>query len=219
MTMARSVRGPRSGGPLLAALLAVLAASASGCLGSGGQNEPIRFWVLGALPGPPDPVAEKRVLGLGPIDLPAHLDRPGIVTREGENRLRVAALDQWGEPLSRGVARVLSENFAVLDPGLETISFPWKGPVTPALQLAMNVTRFDARLGGEVELLVSWVITRTEDSAELALDSSWVKVSTSADDIAGVVSAMSRAVEQLSRELAPVVREAFARATPAPGES
>jgi uncharacterized lipoprotein YmbA len=201
-----------------AALALALALTATGCLSSGGRNQPIRYWVLEALPGPPEPSAERRLLGVGPIGVPAHLDRPGIVTREGENRLRVSSLDQWGEPLARGISRVLSENLSVLTPGLKTIEFPWRGPVAPPLQLAVSVTRLDARAGQEVELLVNWALTSTEDARELAIDSTWLREPTTEGGVEGVVAALSRALEKLSREIDPAIDAAFGQPDPPEAE-
>ncbi|MGH0033585.1 MAG: PqiC family protein [Myxococcota bacterium] len=209
----------RAARAMLASGVVLLVAWSSGCFGTTVRNEPIRYWVLDSLPGPPGTDGPRRVLGIGPVDLPAHLDRPGIVTREGENRLRVASLDQWGEPLKRGVKRVLSENLSVLQPGLKTLSFPWKGPVEPEIQLALSVTRLDARRDREVELLVSWVLRSTRDSKELVLETSWIKEPTTSDGVEGVVAALGRALERLSRELDPALRDAFARVgdrSPAP---
>ena len=95
-----------------------------GCMGLGQPGEPIRYWVLSALPDPdPGAVANARpTLHVGPLDLPPHLDRPGIVTRSGDHRLVVTSLDHWGEPLSKGIKRVLAENIMALLPGVTAVT-------------------------------------------------------------------------------------------------
>lgn len=203
----------------LAATLAVVAGlAAAGCLG-GRSGPAMRFWVLDALPGPPPAGGERRTLGVGPVEIPVHLDRAGIVTREGENRMKVAAFDQWGEPLARGIQRVVAENLSLLAPGLETVPFPWVGPVVPELQLALSVTRFDARRGGEVELLGSWALTRTADGSQVSAGSSFLREPVEGDGIGAVVAAMSRALADWSRQILPAVQAVPAAAAPAPAEA
>ena len=40
-------------------------------------------------------IAKKRLIGIGPLSLPALLDRRQIVTRAENNSLQMAEFDQW----------------------------------------------------------------------------------------------------------------------------
>jgi uncharacterized lipoprotein YmbA len=50
------------------------------------------------------------VLGVGPVRLPAYLDRREIVTRAGPARLEVASVDHWAAPLDVLFTSVLAED-------------------------------------------------------------------------------------------------------------
>jgi len=201
-----------------AAALALAASLAlSACFGAGSRNEPIRYWVLSALPGPPGASGERRTLAVGPVEIPDHLNRAGIVVRDGRNRLQVASLDQWGEPLVRGIQRVIAENLAVLSPQLETVTFPWWSPGEPDLQLSLAITRLDARPGREVELMANWVITHPADRSVLATGSTWLSEPVAEDDIEDVVAATSRLMERWSRELLAAIQALSSDGGNAPG--
>jgi len=200
----KSMRARRQG-PLLAVCWTL---GLAGCLSFGGPSPPIQYWILDSLPGPPATPAVERVVGVGPIALPAHLDRPNVTTRVDESRLVVSQNDLWAEPLVVGIQRVIAENLAVLNPGVKTITFPWSGPTTPELQVAVSVTRLDARPGGEVQLVAAWVLSQLAEHSELERGSSWIQIPVAGTSTGDVVTAISRAVEQLSRELAAAVERA-----------
>lgn len=184
-----------------AAAAAIFSASMLGCMGLGQPGQPIRYWVLGALPDtePTNEAAERPTLQVGPLDLPAHLDRPGIVTRTGDHRLVVAQFDHWGEPLPQGIKRVLAENIMAQLPGVTAVIFPWKGAGMPDYQLSLAVSRLDARRDGNVELFVSWGLQRQEDARDFGVWSERLVVPVEGDEIGDVVAAMSRALQELSR--------------------
>ena len=188
---------------LLLLALALLALSVEGCLFSRGSNPPARYWMLDSLPGPPSETAmdSLRILGVGPVSIPPHLDRPELVTRTGANELHVHARDFWAEPLRVSVKRVLAEDLTVLVPDLRTVLFPWKGPGRPDYQLAVEISRLDARPGGPVELLANYVLT-SEDGETLLVDTAWIRQAFEEDETAVIVAAVSKAVEVLSRKIA-----------------
>ena len=76
---------------------------------------------------------------MGPVLLPAHLDRPQIVTRASENRLVLAEFHKWGEPLNTNFARVLAEDLAVLLATERVAVFPWRRAVPVDYQLEVRV--------------------------------------------------------------------------------
>ena len=71
---------------------------------------PSRFYTLSSLPaaGPPPAGAATQILLIGTVELPQTLDRPQFVTRSGANKVDVAELDRWSEPLDGMVRRILA---------------------------------------------------------------------------------------------------------------
>lgn len=186
-----------------ALVLSALLIWMSGCAGS---STPARFYVL--TPRPEAAVAPAAAeaaysasLGVGPVRLPGLLDRPQIVTRRGADEIDRAEFDRWAEPLTDTVPRVLAENLAALW-GTDCVAiFPWDPAQAVQYQLVVNVIRFDGAMGGDVVLEARWRILAT-DGKELAVNRSVVTQPTGKTGYQAVVTAMSRALAALSREIA-----------------
>ena len=78
-----------------------LALSLSGCAGI---SPPTQFYTLadpGAVSSPvaPASVRSNAAIGVGPLRLPAMLDRPQIVTRKDDNRVDLAEFHRWAGEL------------------------------------------------------------------------------------------------------------------------
>ena len=181
----------------LIALVLVSAMLAAGCLGG---NAPTRFYVLA--PGEMTAVtAPALAVGLGPIGLAGYLDRPQIVTRPAADKIDLGEFDQWGEPLRDGVSRVLAEDLARQMPSAKISVFPWRGLEQIRYQVVVNVTRLDGPSGGDLTLEARW---RILDNAGKEMTAKTTRISepTGAAGYSPTVSAMSRALAALSREIA-----------------
>jgi uncharacterized protein len=181
----------------LIALALVGAMLAAGCLGG---NAPTRFYVLA--PGEMTAVTAPALsVGLGPIGLAGYLDRPQIVTRPAADKIDLGEFDQWGEPLRDGVSRVLAEDLARQMPSAKISVFPWRGLEQIRYQVIVNVTRLDGPSGGDLTLEARW---RILDNAGKEMTAKTTRISepTGAAGYSPTVSAMSRALAALSREIA-----------------
>jgi uncharacterized lipoprotein YmbA len=83
----------------------------------GGCATPLteRFYTLNAS-APPQPVAHpaRYRIAVGPVTVPALVDRPQIVLRAGANRVTIAEQSRWAEPLKDSIERVVAGNLALL---------------------------------------------------------------------------------------------------------
>ena len=96
---------------VLCNVIAALALVLTGC----SSTSPSRFFVLTSQDRLVAGHLQSDVsIGVGPIVLPHYLDRPQIVTRTGQNELRLAEFDRWAEPLTENVSRVLTEDLCKL---------------------------------------------------------------------------------------------------------
>ena len=176
------------------------------------SSAPTRFYVLSPLPGAK---AESQTLkdegciaiGIGPVELPAYLDRPQIVTRVSENELNLAEFDKWAEPLKENFSRVLVENLSTLLCADAISIFPWKGPTPIDYQVEVTVIRMDGNVGGNASLVARWVIFRENDRKMLLTRQSSFSRPLSSQGYKALVSAQSRAIADLSREIAEAIKE------------
>jgi uncharacterized lipoprotein YmbA len=177
-------------------------------------TQPTRFYTLSGLMTPPaDPTPDAPSLGfigVGPVTLPAYVDRPQIVRRAGATRVVLADFDSWIEPLDSMVPRVLVENLSLLLGTDDIWLLGQRRPPRLDYQVEVDVTRFDANAeSGDAVLDARWFIYGGADERLLASDRATIlERATPSDGLEGEVAAMSRAVGELSRELAEAIQAA-----------
>jgi uncharacterized lipoprotein YmbA len=142
---------------LLPGLLVLILA---GC--SIGQRSPeTRHYVL-ALPSDSGRISGPRAItgprvDIGPISLPAYLDREQIFIRQGgSTNVKLAEYDQWAESMSEGISRLLAEAVSVRLAGSGGAAQPLRAAGSPDWRLGVNVNRFDGAPGASVVLDADW---------------------------------------------------------------
>ncbi len=180
----------------------ITAALLAGCAGT---SPSVTFYTLNAVSGmqtdtPKDNLGENMVIGMGPVVLPGYLDRPQIVTREGQNQLHISEFHRWGNALTEDFSRVLAKNVSVLLSTNRVIVYPWSDDFPPDYQIRLDVERFDGRFGHSVSLDVRWSVTGREGK-DLIIRASAIQEPLSTGDHEGLVAAMSRAMATLSHEI------------------
>ncbi|MGY9015806.1 MAG: PqiC family protein [Rhodospirillales bacterium] len=186
-------------------LFAVTALMVSACGGT--ATPPPNFFVLST----PDGLEAERPakqgsadlsLGIGPIVLPPHLDRPQIVTKSTRHKLDLDEFNQWAEPLKDNFTRVLAENLSILL-GTDRIAiYPWRSSVPVGYQVSVEVVRFDGQLGGDSTLIVRWNIFGNGGRKILFTRRSVYTARSNGKSFEAMVSAMSDTVAAFSREIA-----------------
>ncbi|MDJ0949725.1 MAG: PqiC family protein [Alphaproteobacteria bacterium] len=173
------------------------------------ESQPSKFYVLsslkaseaGAVPGG----TQKKPLavGVGPITMPEYLDRPQVVTRSSPTKLSLAEFDRWAEPLTPLFTRVMVENMSVLLASERVYGLPRRSGGRLDYQVEIDVFRFDSDASGEVFLTARWTLYGTSRQRPLRIRQTTITESAgSAANVESLAAAMSRAVEQLSREIA-----------------
>ena len=183
----------------------------TGCVNLGeGTQEATKFYMLSPLstselkkdvPDDTKPVA----IGLGPVSFPEYLNRSQIVVRASRNQLQIAEFARWAEPLGENFSRVLAENLSVFLSTDRIIPYPRKKSMPTDYQVTVDVVRFDGTPGGNASLVARWTILG-DDGAKVL----WEKKSSFSEATGGrgyeeLVSAESRLVTALSREIAAAI--------------
>jgi uncharacterized lipoprotein YmbA len=170
-----------------------------------------RFYILSSLatPGPemkPLPGERCLSLGVGPIKIPDYLDRPQIVTRVAQDEIALAEFDRWAGNLKDNLTRVLANNLSTLLCTKNISLFPWVGGIPIDYRIEVEVIRMDGSLGGNVSLEAWWIILSGDKKQVLFAKKSNFTEATGGKDYKSLVSAQSRALEKLSREIAEAIR-------------
>jgi uncharacterized lipoprotein YmbA len=109
------------------------------------------------------------------LSVSEYLDQPELVVREGEAGLRYSPRNQWAEPLTDGLVRLL-RNRLTREPGISRVlPMGIESDRTPVLLVAVRVDRFEGEtLAGGMNRAVidaSWRIVRPDDRRGPALSS------------------------------------------------
>lgn len=187
----------------LAALLALAACA--------GRNAPIRFYMLEPLAGKAPaslPGEGLPPIGVGPVTMAAYLNRPQIVTRSEHNRLQINETRQWAENLRTAFPRVLVQDLAHLLGSDRVFSFPWRREARIRYQVVVDVDRFDGEQTRTAVLQANWYILDTSKNRIVAKHRTDIREPADGIGVDKLVEAQSRALGQLSRQIADAVRTA-----------
>ena len=152
------------------------------------------------------------ILGLGPIKLPAYLDRTEVVTQVKPNRLEVSEINHWAEPLKSNFTTVLGENLSTLLGTAQIVHFPWYSTTHLDYQLVAEVQRFDSDAQGNARLIAQWTIENPSTKKTLDRGESDLTASGASDADRSAV-ALSRVLADFSRQLATAIGQVNASGT------
>jgi uncharacterized lipoprotein YmbA len=189
-------------------LITFLAAMAwlAGCTGKSPKAD---FYTLGATPasGPPAALSQEIAVAVGPVTIPAELDRKQIVTRDADNRIIVAELSRWVGPLQDTITSVLTANLAARL-GTEKVAPHNRENLFPFTHhVVLNFNRFDGHPEGEVLLDVTWSIKKSGQSAPLIVQHTEIHEPVSTPDYTGLVAAQSKALAEISTLIADAFKQ------------
>jgi uncharacterized lipoprotein YmbA len=144
-------------------------------------------------------------VGVGPVTIPAYLDRNEMIVREAQNRMRIDPLHFWGAPLKDEAQRVLGENLSRLLRTERISTWPWSKNAEITVRVSVQVLQFEPVAGRGVVLVARWQL--------LSPDAAKVLVARQSEIVEPVIAgpgpqaeSMSRALGRLSSEIATEIR-------------
>jgi len=155
------------------------------------------------------PVAADRTrvsLCVGPLLVPAYLDRLPMCVRDSANEVSYAEFHRWAEPLEDGIGRVLLGNLAQLLDTARIDLFPWKSPAPADYQVRIMLIRFDGAPGEQAVLKALWSISAAGQETPVFETISAIVEPVEANNYKALVQAQNRALERLSREIAAAIQ-------------
>ena len=176
-------RLPRTLAALLAASL-LLAACAS--------TPATQFYTLEALSAS-GTFTSTSAVRIGHVTVPELVDRPQMVLRSGTNQVNLLEQRRWAESLRSAIARVVAANLAV----------PGSTATTATTTVDIDVDRFDSQLGVAIDLSATWRIRPATGSMRSG-SMRWHEP-VLGNDYADLAAAHSRALAELSRQIATAV--------------
>ncbi len=176
-----------------------------------GTTAPSRFYILQSMTADAARTEAGRVerdiaVGVGPVELSRHLDRPQIVIRAEGNEVSFAEFDRWAEPLNENISRVLSENLSILLSTDRVSEFPWKSSTLIDYRVEATLQRFDVSPEGNTTLIANWTILEGKGTQVLLKRRSVIRSSATGQGYKAKVLAMNSTLSDLSREIAAAIK-------------
>ena len=181
---------------IIAGVLALLVA---GCSSSAS-----RFYTLNATP---TPAASPSTLSVsvGPVSIPAAVDRPQIVATVGPNQVRLDEFNRWDAPLQNTIARVVAENLVTMLGTPRVTMFPQTLSAEADYRVAIEVQRFESAPGNAATFDAVWTVTRAKDG-KFQTGRTTAREPAPERGYDALAAAHSRAVARLSQDIADAVR-------------
>jgi len=182
------------------AFVCILIVLGAGCAAS----PPSRYYTLRAASGPTAPSSNFSI-AVGPVSVPAVVDRPQIVVDIGPNQVRLEEFNRWAAPLQSNIARVVADNLVVFL-GTPRVTVSTQGLGADAdYRAAIEVQSFQSSPGESAALDAVWTVRRTKDGkAETGRTAARETVQERGYD--ALAAAHSRALARLSQDIANAVR-------------
>ena len=188
-------------------MLCALGALIAGCV----STPESRFFTLNATMNHAVESSSMSVV-VGPVSVPAEVDRPQIVVSTGPNQVTLEEYNRWASPLANNISRVVAENLVDLLGTHRVSLFQQSIPVDGDFRVAIEVQTFDSAPGDAATLNAVWVVRRARDGKS-DTGRTTVREATADKSYEALAAAHSRAVYRMSQDIAGAVR-ALSRATP-----
>jgi uncharacterized lipoprotein YmbA len=179
----------------------------AGCLG--GSSPAVRFYVLSPITETPATDPEKPLaIEISSVHLPQYLDRPHLVTRSGNNRLKILQSHQWGGNLRKDMLRTLAVNLSQL---LNTPNVTIASHRSTALgdyRISIEIIKFEKDTDNHVRLSAQWQITTGIELKPLITEITTLSSDSPAteDNYDEVVAMMSEQYAELAKIIASAIQ-------------
>jgi uncharacterized lipoprotein YmbA len=184
----------------LMVLLALVAAAASGC----GTTAPSRFYTLDATAVSDGAAPVSYPIMVGPVSVPAAVDRPEFVVQAAPNRVDVDEFNRWAAPLNDAVAQVVAGDLVKLL-GTPNVAAAPLANFDPAYRVTIDVQRFDSVPGQAAMVEAVWTVRRTAGAVTRA-GRTVAREPVQGDGFEALAAAHSRALARLSGDIAGAIR-------------
>lgn len=151
-------------------------------------------------------------VGVLRVTVPGWIDRAEITRRGAGGEIVADEFARWGEPIGRGIQRVLTENLAALLPDRRVVAAPFAPSLAVLHRVDVTITEAARQADGTVLVEARFALVGPKGET-LAQQRASHRVTITGSGPGGVVTGTSEALAGLSRDIAEALR-----ALPLPAE-
>jgi uncharacterized lipoprotein YmbA len=163
------------------------------------------FYVLSPLSASPQTASAEvpeRLIGVGPVTVPALLARKQIITRTGDNRIASSEFHQWAAPLKEAITETLAQNLSALLPNDIVKAYPWSAYGEMDFHVIIDIVRFESTAAQTAELAANWSVMDDKTLRLVKHGQARITRPQTGSSQADAVKALSEAVQEFGRQLA-----------------
>ena len=184
---------------IIIAAVFTFTAVVAGC----GSTPNSRFYSLSAATEPTAPSSNLSI-AVGPVSVPAVVDRPQIVVNVGPNQVRLEEFNRWAAPLQNNIARVVADNLVLMLGTPRVILSEQLLSADADYRAGIEVQNFQSAPGEAAMLDAVWSVRRVKDG-KAETGRTTVRETVQEKSYDALAAAHSRAVARLSRDIAAAV--------------
>ena len=198
------------------AIAFAISALVTGCASLLGGSPPITYYALTSTSSGDGtrPLNDSRIIAVQTVRLPEYLNQKGIVTRTEANELNVAANSQWAGTLDDNITKVIVADLSKLLGTTRIVAYPVSAALPVDRVVQVDISRFEAESDGNVQLSAQWIIFGDGGRSYVQIDGGSYMAPASDGDYRSIAAAMSRALGDLSRDIATRLAPASSKPKP-----
>jgi len=183
--------------------VALFAAAVFGC----GKSAPSRFYTLGSTAkGTATAAGAEYSVMVGPVSVPASVDRSEFVVQVAPNRVEIDEFNRWAAPLGQSIARTVAGDLTVLLGTPDVAVAPFAN-FDPVYRVTIDVQRFDSVPNDSVLIEAVWAVRQTKGGATHS-GRTVARETVGGGDFDAIAAAHSRALAKLSSDIATAMQAA-----------
>jgi uncharacterized protein len=179
--------------------IALVAIVAAGC-----STTPSRFYALDSTAVADGTPAAHAAIMVGPVTVPAAVDRPEFVVQVAPNRDEVDEFNRWVAPLNDAIARAVAGNLVVLlgtpDVATETLA-----NFIPDYRVTIDVQRFESIQGQAAIMEAVWNVRKTT-GGQTRSGRTVAREPVQGQGFDALAAAHSHAIAKMSADIAAAIR-------------
>ncbi len=180
-------------------VVGLAAAFAAGCKSPSSQ-----FYTLTATAKNDGTSTAAYAVAVGPVSIPAEVDRPQFTVQVAPNRVAIDEFNRWAEPLKDNIARAVAGDLAALLGTPRVVAVPLAS-LHPAYSVSLDIQRFESVPGKSVQIDAVWVIRKTADNTSLS-GRTMAQEPVADGGFDSLAAAHSRALAKVSADIAAAIR-------------
>jgi uncharacterized protein len=148
-----------------------------------------------------DATVSRFAVAVGPVSIPAVVDRPQIVVTKGANQVGIDEFNRWASPLQGNIAHVVAADLSAL---LGKLSVTSNYAAEAEFHVSIDVQAFESTPGDAAVLEAVWTVRRSGDGLTKTAQAV-IREPCQGSGYAALAAAHSRALNRLSEAIATAI--------------